>query len=108
MRSPRRMRRARADRGNRRRTGRLMRAFWRSHPHRKQPREPRSALFETPIISMDSGLFDLIRMPLSSRPGLYDTALQMAWQRVIDPYERWMRHLARFSLMSLSIQILDA
>lgn len=40
------------------------------------------ALFETPIISMDSSFFGLIRTLLANRPGLYGTALKMAWQRV--------------------------
>ncbi|HEU5347945.1 MAG TPA: NAD(P)/FAD-dependent oxidoreductase, partial [Ktedonobacterales bacterium] len=42
----------------------------------------RRALFETPIISMDSSFFGLIRTLFASRPGLYGTALKMAWQRV--------------------------
>ena len=42
----------------------------------------RRALFETPIISMDSSFFGLIRTLLANRPGLYGTALKVAWQRV--------------------------
>jgi len=52
---------------------------------------------------MDSSFFGLIRMPQGSRPGPCVTALQMAWQRVIDSYECWMRHLVRFSLIHVSI-----
>jgi digeranylgeranylglycerophospholipid reductase len=40
------------------------------------------ALFETPIVSMDSSFFGLIRTLFANRPGLYGTALKMAWQRV--------------------------
>jgi flavin-dependent dehydrogenase len=40
------------------------------------------ALFETPIASMDSSFFGLIRTLFANRPGLYGTALKMAWQRV--------------------------
>lgn len=40
------------------------------------------ALFETPIVSMDSSFFGLIRTLLSSRPSLYGSALKLAWQRV--------------------------
>jgi flavin-dependent dehydrogenase len=39
-------------------------------------------LFETPIVSMDSSFFGLIRTLFANRPGLYGTALKMAWQRV--------------------------
>lgn len=42
----------------------------------------RRALFETPIISMDSSFFGLVRTLLANRPGLYGTALKVAWQRV--------------------------
>ena len=42
----------------------------------------RRALFETPIVSMDSSFFGLIRTLLANRPGLYGTALKVAWQRV--------------------------
>ena len=42
----------------------------------------RRALFETPIISMDSSFLGLVRTLLANRPGLYGTALKVAWQRV--------------------------
>jgi flavin-dependent dehydrogenase len=40
-------------------------------------------LFETPIISMDSSFFALLRTLLSKRPALYGSALRVAWQRVV-------------------------
>ncbi len=39
-------------------------------------------LLETPIISMDSGFFSMIRLLLSKHPRLYGSAVRMAWQRV--------------------------
>jgi len=39
-------------------------------------------LLETPIISMDSGFFALVRSLLSKHPSIYGSALRMAWQRV--------------------------
>jgi digeranylgeranylglycerophospholipid reductase len=40
------------------------------------------ALLETPIISMDSGFFNMIRLLLSKHPRIYGSAVRMAWQRV--------------------------
>jgi flavin-dependent dehydrogenase len=40
-------------------------------------------LFETPIISMDSSFFALLRTLLGKRPALYGSALRAAWQRVL-------------------------
>jgi len=39
-------------------------------------------LFETPIISMDSGFFSMVRSLLGRSPTFYSTALRAAWQRV--------------------------
>ncbi|HEY7357015.1 MAG TPA: NAD(P)/FAD-dependent oxidoreductase [Ktedonobacterales bacterium] len=39
-------------------------------------------LLETPIISMDSGFFSMIRLLLSKHPRIYGSAVRMAWQRV--------------------------
>jgi geranylgeranyl reductase len=39
-------------------------------------------LLETPIISMDSGFFTMIRLLLSKHPRIYGSAVRMAWQRV--------------------------
>ncbi len=39
-------------------------------------------LLETPIISMDSGFFNMIRLLLSKHPRIYGSAVRMAWQRV--------------------------
>ena len=39
-------------------------------------------LLETPIISMDSGFFNTIRLLLSKHPRIYGSAVRMAWQRV--------------------------
>ena len=39
-------------------------------------------LLETPIISMDSGFFKMIRLLLSKHPRIYGSAVRMAWQRV--------------------------
>jgi flavin-dependent dehydrogenase len=40
------------------------------------------ALLETPIISMDSGFFNMIRLLLSKHPRMYGSAVRMAWERV--------------------------
>jgi digeranylgeranylglycerophospholipid reductase len=39
-------------------------------------------LLETPIISMDSGFFTMIRLLISKHPRLYGSAVRIAWQRV--------------------------
>lgn len=39
-------------------------------------------LLETPIISMDSGVFNSIRALLGKHPRLYTTAVRVAWQRI--------------------------
>ena len=39
-------------------------------------------LLETPIISMDSGFFNMIRLLLSKHPRIYGSAVRMAWERV--------------------------
>jgi len=41
-----------------------------------------SALFETPIIGMDSNFFGMVRNVLGQHPSVYGAALRMAWRRI--------------------------